>query len=340
MPKRAITTPKAKAIGPYSAAVESGDLIFVSGQIPLDSAVGKLVEGDIAAQTRQSLENLKTILTAAGLTFAHVVKTTIFLTSMGDFAAVNEVYKSYVARALPRALDHCRRRAADGRQGRDRDDCLAQRRLNARSRTHADERPRVPGQAAAASVRSAGGAGRAGLQRGRGGGCRAGAARPRVGGEGTDPRRRPRQGQVQGAGCRRQGRRAPRQVGRRGESVRRADAGQDAGDDPDRSRRSRVKRLFIEDGCEIARELYLSALVDRATSRISFIVSTEGGMDIEKVAHDTPDRIVTLSIDPASGYSAFHGRRIASALKLDRRPDRAVREAGRPALSAPSSTRT
>src|SRR4249919_679027 len=77
-----------------------------------------------------------------------------------------------------------------------------------------------------------------------------------------------------------------------------------------------VKRLFIEDGCEIARELYLSALVDRATSRISFIVSTEGGMDIEKVAHDTPDRIVTLSVDPASGYSPFHGRDVASALKL------------------------
>src|SRR5882724_5969336 len=77
-----------------------------------------------------------------------------------------------------------------------------------------------------------------------------------------------------------------------------------------------VKRLFIEDGCDIGRELYLSALVDRATSRISFIVSTEGGMDIEKVAHDTPDRIVTLSIDPASGYAAFHGRKIATALKL------------------------
>src|SRR3954470_17407066 len=77
-----------------------------------------------------------------------------------------------------------------------------------------------------------------------------------------------------------------------------------------------VKRLFIEDGCEITRELYLSALVDRATSRISFIVSTEGGMDIEKVAHDTPDRIVTLSVDPASGYSPFHGRDVASALKL------------------------
>jgi succinyl-CoA synthetase beta subunit len=77
-----------------------------------------------------------------------------------------------------------------------------------------------------------------------------------------------------------------------------------------------VKRLFVEDGCDIGRELYLSALVDRATSRISFIASTEGGMDIEKVAHDTPDKIVTLSIDPASGYSPFHGRKIAAALKL------------------------
>src|SRR3954452_22842122 len=77
-----------------------------------------------------------------------------------------------------------------------------------------------------------------------------------------------------------------------------------------------VKRLFVEDGCDIARELYLSGLVDRATSRISFIVSTEGGMDIEKVAHDTPDKIVTLSVDPASGYSPFHGRDVASALKV------------------------
>jgi 2-iminobutanoate/2-iminopropanoate deaminase len=101
MPKRAITTPKAKAIGPYSAAIDAGDFVFVSGQIPLDSATGKLVEGDIAAQTRQSLENLKTILEAAGLGFADVVKTTIFLTSMGDFAAVNEVYKTYVADPYP-----------------------------------------------------------------------------------------------------------------------------------------------------------------------------------------------------------------------------------------------
>ena len=101
MPKKAVTSPKAKAIGPYSAAVEIGDLVFVSGQIPLDSAAGKLVEGDISAQTKQSLQNLETILTAAGLTFAHVVKTTIFLTSMSDFAAVNEVYKAHVAEPYP-----------------------------------------------------------------------------------------------------------------------------------------------------------------------------------------------------------------------------------------------
>ena len=101
MAKKAITTPKAKTIGPYSAAIESGEIVFISGQIPLDPLAGKLVEGDIAAQTRQSLENLKTILGAAGLTFAHVVKTTIFLTSMGDFAAVNDVYKTYMAEPYP-----------------------------------------------------------------------------------------------------------------------------------------------------------------------------------------------------------------------------------------------
>ncbi len=77
-----------------------------------------------------------------------------------------------------------------------------------------------------------------------------------------------------------------------------------------------VKRLYVEDGSAIARELYLSALVDRATSRIAFIVSTEGGMDIEKVAHDTPQKIHTFSIDPASGYFPYHGRKIAFALGL------------------------
>ena len=77
-----------------------------------------------------------------------------------------------------------------------------------------------------------------------------------------------------------------------------------------------VKRLYVEDGSQIERELYLSALVDRETSRIAFIASQAGGMDIEQVAHDTPEQIITLSIDPASGYFPFHGRKIAFALGL------------------------
>jgi len=77
-----------------------------------------------------------------------------------------------------------------------------------------------------------------------------------------------------------------------------------------------VKRLYVEDGSQIDRELYLSALVDRTTSRVSFIASQAGGMDIEQVAHDTPEKIFTLSIDPAAGYQAFYGRRIAFALGL------------------------
>ena len=77
-----------------------------------------------------------------------------------------------------------------------------------------------------------------------------------------------------------------------------------------------VGRLYIEDGAAIDRELYLSALVDRATSRVSFVVSTEGGMDIETVAHDTPERIHTISIDPATGVMPHHGRAAAEALNL------------------------
>jgi succinyl-CoA synthetase beta subunit len=78
-----------------------------------------------------------------------------------------------------------------------------------------------------------------------------------------------------------------------------------------------VQRLYIEEGTAIARELYLSMLVDRAKSRIAFIVSTEGGMDIEEVAHSTPEKITTISVDPAAGYQAYIGRRIAAALKLE-----------------------
>jgi len=78
----------------------------------------------------------------------------------------------------------------------------------------------------------------------------------------------------------------------------------------------RVKRVYVEDGSAIKRELYLSALVDRTSSRLSFIASTEGGMDIEEVARNTPEKILTIDIDPASGYSQFHGRKIAFALGL------------------------
>ena len=77
-----------------------------------------------------------------------------------------------------------------------------------------------------------------------------------------------------------------------------------------------VKRIYIEDGSAIDRELYLSALVDRATSRIAFIVSTEGGMDIEEVAHKTPEKIHTFQIEPAAGYSPYVGNEIAVALGL------------------------
>ncbi|WP_407049413.1 ADP-forming succinate--CoA ligase subunit beta [Methyloraptor flagellatus] len=77
-----------------------------------------------------------------------------------------------------------------------------------------------------------------------------------------------------------------------------------------------VNRLYIEDGSDIERELYLSALVDRATGSIGFVVSTEGGMDIEQVAHDTPEKIQTFHVDPAAGYQPYVGRNVAYALKL------------------------
>ncbi len=77
-----------------------------------------------------------------------------------------------------------------------------------------------------------------------------------------------------------------------------------------------VNRIYIEDGSDIARELYLALLVDRGTSRVSFVASTEGGMDIEEVAASTPEKIVSFSVDPASGLSDFHGRRVAFALGL------------------------
>jgi succinyl-CoA synthetase beta subunit len=77
-----------------------------------------------------------------------------------------------------------------------------------------------------------------------------------------------------------------------------------------------VNRLYVEEGADIAKEFYLSMLVDRTTSRVAFVVSTEGGMDIEKVAHDTPEKIVSFSVDPATGIMPHHGRKIADALGL------------------------
>ena len=90
------------AIGPYSQAVDSGaGLIFLSGQLPIDPATGAFPEGGIQAQTRQSLRNVQAILAAAGLSMANVVKTTVFLADMGDFAAMNEVYAEFFAEPFP-----------------------------------------------------------------------------------------------------------------------------------------------------------------------------------------------------------------------------------------------
>lgn len=90
-----------QAIGPYSQAVEAGGFLFVSGQIPLDPASGEMVEGGIEAQTAQVLENLQAILIAAGASLTDVVKTTVYLKEMGDFARVNEVYARYFAKDCP-----------------------------------------------------------------------------------------------------------------------------------------------------------------------------------------------------------------------------------------------
>jgi 2-iminobutanoate/2-iminopropanoate deaminase len=96
MRKRVIQTEKApKAIGPYSQAIQAGDLIFLSGQIPINPLTGELVKGDIGRQTRQVLENIKAVLEADGLGMGDVVKTTIFLRDMAKFNEVNEAYGSY-----------------------------------------------------------------------------------------------------------------------------------------------------------------------------------------------------------------------------------------------------
>lgn len=90
------------AIGPYSQAIDSGaGLVFVSGQLPIDPATGAFPQGGVAEQTRQSLTNAKAILAAAGLGLENVVKTTVFLADMGDFAAMNEVYAQFFSAPFP-----------------------------------------------------------------------------------------------------------------------------------------------------------------------------------------------------------------------------------------------
>ena len=100
--REAIATDGApKAIGPYSQAVRMGGLLFCSGQIPLDPSTGHLVTGDIAAQTRQVFANIGAVLQAAGASFGHVARTTVYLADMNDFAAMNEVYATFFSTPAP-----------------------------------------------------------------------------------------------------------------------------------------------------------------------------------------------------------------------------------------------
>ena len=100
--KQAISADGApKAIGPYSQAIRVGQMLFLSGQVALDPATGQIVEGDVAAQTHRAMKNLAGVLKAAGLTFADVARTTIYLADMNDFAKVNEVYGSYFSEPYP-----------------------------------------------------------------------------------------------------------------------------------------------------------------------------------------------------------------------------------------------
>ena len=100
--KKVISTTKApSAIGPYSQAIQVGNIIYTSGQIPIDPATGSFLEGGIKEQTRQSLLNVKAILEEAGLTMVNVVKTTVFMADMNDFADMNAVYAEFFAEPYP-----------------------------------------------------------------------------------------------------------------------------------------------------------------------------------------------------------------------------------------------
>jgi len=100
--RQAIAAPGApKAIGPYSPAIRAGNLLFISGQVPIDPASGRLVEGDIAAQTEQVMRNIGALLAAAGASFEHLVRTTVFLADMNDFTAMNASYAKFVVDPPP-----------------------------------------------------------------------------------------------------------------------------------------------------------------------------------------------------------------------------------------------
>ena len=100
--RQAVATDKApKAIGPYSQGIRSGNLLFISGQVPIDPATGNIIEGDIKAQTDRVMRNLTAILEAAGGSMDNVLRCTVYLKDMNDFAAMNEVYGSYFSQPAP-----------------------------------------------------------------------------------------------------------------------------------------------------------------------------------------------------------------------------------------------
>jgi 2-iminobutanoate/2-iminopropanoate deaminase len=102
MNKQTVSTDKApKAIGPYEQAIKVGDFIYTAGQIPIDPKTGNFVTGAIAEQTRQVLENLKAVVEAGGSSIEHVVKATVYLKNIADFAAMNEVYAEFLGQAKP-----------------------------------------------------------------------------------------------------------------------------------------------------------------------------------------------------------------------------------------------
>jgi 2-iminobutanoate/2-iminopropanoate deaminase len=100
--REAVSAPNAaKPIGPYSPAIREGNFLFLSGQVGFDPATGALIDGDVSAQTEQVMRNIGALLKAAGTDFAHVVRTTVFLADMGEFAKMNEVYARYVVDPPP-----------------------------------------------------------------------------------------------------------------------------------------------------------------------------------------------------------------------------------------------